>query len=301
MQPNRTALREEFSAVGPPACVGSRRRPRGDAADARQGRSVVSGSLAISAAMCRSNRLVHGWLPTVDRPERRGTSWPGRWDRVGSARWGTDDAAVWWSGRIPRRQGAPADGDRGGLRRRSTWSRREGRCAGDRSRGAESAESPVRTAAHELDFGARSASKMLSIRTFSARISAFKSRWTQVERQPRPRPRRSRRSPWFPSCPAPEELTEKRPRPPRDGPRPHSVSGVQLGRRGAPRAVDPTPRREHRPHPLPRPAHRPPPGCEQAQPGSRTVNRQTGVAVVHVIRPRPPHCSATEHAPMGIR
>ena len=57
MQPNRTALREKFSAVGPPACVGSRRRPHGDDADARQGRSVVFGSRAISAAMCRANRL----------------------------------------------------------------------------------------------------------------------------------------------------------------------------------------------------------------------------------------------------
>ena len=76
MQPNRTALREEFSAVGPPACVGSRRRPRGDAVDARQGRSVVSGSRAISAAMCRSNRLVHGWLPTVGRRSGEGNPGP---------------------------------------------------------------------------------------------------------------------------------------------------------------------------------------------------------------------------------
>ena len=40
---------------------------------------------------------------------------------------------------------------------------------------------------------------------------------------------------------------------------------------GAPRAVDPTPRREHRPHPLPRPARRPPPGCEQALINSHQV------------------------------
>ena len=152
MQPNRTALREEFSAVGPPACVGSRRRPRGDAVDARQGRSVVSGSRAISAAMCRSNRLVHGWLPTVGRrsgegnpgPED-GTEWAlhdGRGQR-GDLVVTPDSTPARCTCRWRSRRPAPPKhlvAVEGSLR----WRPIEGR-----------PNHRFRTAAHELDFGAR--------------------------------------------------------------------------------------------------------------------------------------------------
>ena len=149
---------------------------------------------------------------------------------------------------------------------------------------------------------------------------------SRVERRPPPRPRRSRRSPWFPIVSCSRRIDRKRPLPPGDSPiltqsqgssawrrnsspatryrrapharpsrrrQPGTVPLAPLPDVGAPRAVDPTPRRKHRPHPN-RLSHQQPPG---------SPNRQsaTGVEVVHVIRPRPPHWPATEHAPATFR
>jgi len=218
------------------------------------------------AAMCRSNRLVHGWLPTVGRSGegtlagRDGTEWALH-DGRGRPRRSGGQAG------FPRRQGAPADGDRGSLRRRSTG--RGGRVAALATDRGE-AELPVRTAAHELDFGARAASKMLSIRTFSARISAFKSRWIQsrtpttatadampvqrhrYRRAAHARPSRSRQPSTVSLAPLPER---RRPA----GRRPDTATGTPT----TPAAAT-----------CPPPATRLRTGSHQQPPGSRTVNRQ---------------------------
>ena len=97
-----------FSAVGPPACVGSRRRPRGDAADARQGRS---GGLRVARYLgCAGGigSFTGGCRPSAGAARE---TLARKMGPSGLCTMGADEAAVWWSGRIPRRQGAPADGD----------------------------------------------------------------------------------------------------------------------------------------------------------------------------------------------